>query len=59
MIQLGKRDRFAPEPLDGLGVHQVGIEDLDRDLTIERLVDRLVDGPHTAPAERLDDVVFA
>ena len=59
VIELGERDGFAPEPLNRLGVHQIRIEDLDRHVSIERLVDRFVDGAHPAPSERRDDMVFA
>ena len=59
VIELGEGDGLAPKALHRLGVHQIRIEDLDRDLAIEGLVDCLVDGAHSAPSERFDDVIFA
>ena len=58
MIEPGERDRLAAETLQHVGVGQVGIEDLDRDFAIERLVDRLVDGAHAAATELVDDAVL-
>ena len=46
MVQARERHRFAAEALEHLGVAQIGIQDLDRDLAVERLVDRLVDDAH-------------
>ncbi len=40
-------------------VAEIGVEDLDGDFAIERLVDRLVHGPHAAPAEAFDDAILA
>ena len=58
VIEPRKRHGFAAEPLQHVGVGQIGIEDLDRDFTVERLVDRLVDGAHAAATELVDDAVF-
>ena len=59
MIQTRERHRFGAEPLQDVAVAEVGVQDLDRDFAIERLVHRLVDGAHAAAAEALDDPVFA
>ena len=58
VVEPRKRDRLAAEALQHVRVGQVGIEHLDRDLAVERLVDRLVDGAHAAATELVDDAVF-
>src|SRR5688572_13934558 len=58
MVQLGERGGFCPEPLHDVRVGQLRVEHLDRDLAIERLVDRLVNGAHAAAPKRSDDAVF-
>ena len=59
MIQAREGHRFGAEPLEDVAVVEIGVEDLDRDFAIERLVDRLVHGAHPAPAEAFDDAVLA
>ena len=59
MIEPREGDGFGAKPLEDVGVAKIGVEDLDRDFAVERLVDRLVHGPHTAPPEAFDDAVLA
>src|SRR5262245_46547094 len=58
MIELGQHQRFATEALNGVLIDQVGVQQFDRHATIERLIDSLIDGTHTAPADLLDDAVL-
>ncbi len=59
VIESRERDGLAAESLQHVGVGQIGIEDLDRDFAIERLVDRFVDGAHAAATKLVDDAVLA
>ncbi len=59
VVETRERDRLGAETLQHIRVGQVGIEDLDRDLAVERLIDRLVDGAHTAATQLVDDAVLS
>ena len=59
MAQTRERDRFTAEALEDVRVAQFGIEDLDGDVAVERLVDGLVDRSHASAPEAIDDAVFA
>ena len=59
MIETRERDRLGAEALQHIRVGQIGIEDLDRDFAVERLIDRLVDGSHTAATQLVDDAVLS
>ena len=58
MREPGYRARLAPETLELVGlVGYLAVQDLDRDLAVESLVDAEVDGRHAAAAElRLEPV---
>ena len=59
VVQPRERHRFRAKAFQNGVVCQVGIEHLDRNVTIERLIHRLVDSAHAAASELLDDAVFA
>ena len=59
MIQPGECRRFGAEARHHVLLVQIGAEDLDRDFTVERLVDGLVHDTHTAAPEGFDDSIFA
>ena len=59
MIQPREGDGLGAEPLEDVRVAEIGVEDLDRDFAIERLVDRFVDGAHAAPAKAFDDPILS
>ena len=59
VIETRERDRLGAETLQQVRVGQVGIEDLDRDLAVERLVHRLVDGAHTAATQLVENAVLS
>ena len=58
VVQTREGDRLGAEALEHVGVGQIGIEDLDCDLTIERLIDCLVDSTHATATKLVDDAVL-
>src|SRR6266446_5145046 len=59
MVQLGKRRRFRPEASHDSCVRQLGVQDLDGHLAVERFIERLVDGAHASPSQLPKDSVLA
>ena len=59
MVQLREGDRFGPEALQRFGLGHVPVQDFDRDLALQRIVDGAVDGAHAAASEPVEDSVFA
>ena len=59
VVELGDRLRLAAEPLEAPGVEVDVVEDLEGDVPPERLLDRLVDDPHPAPAQLAEDAELA
>ena len=58
VIETREGNRLGPEALEHVGVGQIGIEDLDCDLTIERLIDCLIDSTHATATKLVDDAVL-
>ncbi len=59
MIQAGQCGGFRAEALHDLAVAQLGVQDLDGDLTFECLVHRLVNGAHAAASQALNETILA
>ena len=59
MVQLRDGLRLALEPLEALGIELGMVDRLDGDVPPERLLDRLVDDPHPAPAQFAEDAKLA
>ncbi len=58
MVEPGQRDSLAAEAFQEIGVGDVGVEDLDRDLAVEGLVEPLVNDAHAAAAEPFENSIF-
>ena len=58
MVQPRERDGFRAKALEHIALAQLRVEDLDRHFAVECLVDRLVDGPHPAPPEAIENTIF-
>jgi len=59
VIELGENGRLGAEPLDDFRVGQVGIEGLDGNVAVQRLVDGTIHDSRAAAANLLDDAVLA
>jgi hypothetical protein len=59
VAQSGERRRFRTEPFDDVGVCEEGIQGLDRNFAIERLVDGFVDDARRALSQVHDNAVLA
>ena len=58
MVQPRDRHRLGTEPPADAGIVQLGVENLERDVAVQRLVHRAVHGAHAATADLFDDPVF-
>jgi hypothetical protein len=54
----GGRARLAPEARAHRGIHHAGLDELQRHLPFEPLVERLVDDTHAALAALAEDLVL-
>ena len=57
MIQPREDGRFRPEARHDFGVGEIGVQRLDRDVAMERLVHRLVDDA-SATSPKLSDIRY-